>query len=559
MTARSLSSVRASLAGKHVLLTGVTGFVGKVLVGFLLTEVPEIGRLTLLSRSKKGRDAAVRLRALFERSPAFRPLREAHGAALGTFLAEKVDVVSGDVREPLCGIAPAELDALAPGLDAIVNVAGLTDFAPDPALAIGINVRGALHAADVAARLRHPRLVHVSTAFVCGAVSGPVEEWLVPGRSPNGTEFDPAGELRAIESVGTALARRHADAGDARRARIEAGTARAHALGWTNLYTYAKGLAEHLLVSRRDVRVTVVRPSIVECARTFPFPGWNEGLNTAGPLVWLTGTLHRRMPFAPDHRFDVVPVDTVARATSLVLALALRDAAEPVYHVASGDHPEPFTLGRALDLTSLARRRQYARSDDPFERLVLRHLDSVVTGVAPEDDPVLPAARDAARFARDLLVSFDPEQHLPSRLRGRLGERLSSLAQRAGKSLGTTARTLGQVAEMLRLYQPFVFDHDPHFRTANLRAATARLGEEERARFGLDVDSIDWRRYWLEVQIPGLDRWSLPLLSGERPPDDPPLALGTELARVRPAAATGAPAPELTTGLYGDRDPGEAE
>lgn len=549
-------SVRSALAGKHVLAVGVTGFLGKVFLAFLLHEVPEIGKITLLGRKKRGKDAGARLREAFERSPAFRPLRDRHGDGLGAFLASKIDVVSGDAREPLLGIAENELAVLSRRLDVVVNVAGLTDFAPDPADAVAVNVRGALAAADVAARTKGRRLLHMSTAFVAGAVSGAVPETTTAGRSPNGTDFDAAGELRAIESVCESIGRRHSDPSDARRARIEAGTARAHALGWPNLYTYSKGLAEHLLFARRDVTVTMVRPSIVECARTFPFAGWNEGLNTAGPLVWLTGTLHRRMPFAPDHVFDVVPVDTVARSTTLVLALLLEGQAERIYQVASGTE-NPFTLGRALDLTSLARRRQYARSDDPLERLVLQHLDSVISGTAPQEDPVLPTARTAARMARDVLIAFDPEIHLPEVIRSRFGARLATFAQKAGKSLGTTARTLGQVAEMLRLYQPFIFDHDPHFRTDNVQRGMEMLSSEERTSFGHDVASIDWRSYWLEVQIPGLDRWSLPLLRGERPENDPPFDLGRALAAV--GAEPTEQALELTSGLYGDGGPGEAE
>lgn len=551
---RSLS-VRASLAGKHVFCVGVTGFLGKVFVAFLLDEVPEIGKVTLLVRPKRGKDVGSRYRAVLERSPAFRPLRARHGAGLGAFLAQKLDVVAGDAREPNLGLGDAELSAIARRVDVVVNVAGLTDFAPDPTDAVAVNVRGALHAADVAQKTRHGRLLHVSTAYVAGATSGTVAETLVTGRSPNGTEFDAAGELRAIDSVCAALARQHPDVADARRARIAAGTARAHALGWPNLYTYTKGLAEHLLAARTDVRATFVRPSIIECARSFPLEGWNEGLNTAGPLVWLTGTLHRRMPFAPDHVFDVVPVDSVARGTTLVLAHVLAGSAERVYHLASGD-VNPFTLGRALDLTSIARRRQYARSDDPLERLVLRHLDSVIHGVAPEDDPILPAARSVTRFARDLAVSFDPDLHLPSGLRARFGGRLATFAQKAGKSLGTTSRTLGQVAEMLRLYQPFIFDHDPHFRTEHVRHAAAALSESERASFDPDVASIEWRSYWLDVQIPGLDKWSLPLLRGERPDDDPPFDLGRDLPRV---SVEGEMPLSLTSGLYGDGGPGEAE
>src|SRR5690606_25971634 len=124
--------------------------------------------------------------------------------------------------------------------------------------------------------------------------------------------------------------------------RIRIGSERARALGWPNLYTYSKGLAEHI-VSQQPGAV-IVRPSIVACARTFPFAGWNEGLNTAGPLAWLISTAFRELPTRPDHHFDVVPVDDVARGMTLVLAAMLRDAlpertsdGPPVFHLASSD------------------------------------------------------------------------------------------------------------------------------------------------------------------------------------------------------------------------------
>jgi hypothetical protein len=33
----------------------------------------------------------------------------------------------------------------------------------------------------------------------------------------------------------------------------------------------------------------------------------------------------------------------------------------------------------------------------------------------------------------------------------------------------------------------------------------------------------------MNVHMPGLDKWSLPLMRGERIPEDPPFALGCEL------------------------------
>lgn len=518
--------VRSVLSGKRILVTGVTGFLGKVLVAFLLHELPELGRITVLARGRRGQPPAERVRRIAERSPAWRPLRERYGAALGEMLAERLEVVSGDAREALLGITPAALDELAPRIDVVLHCAGLTDFVPDPVDAVAVNVKGALRAADVAARTAGKRLLHVSTCFVAGKVDGPVDEALVLGRSPNGTRFDPSAELASMESMIEASKERAPDAAAARKERIEIGQQRANALGWPNLYTYGKALAEHLLAARSDVNALFVRPSIVECARSFPFPGWNEGVNTSAPLVWLTGTMHRSLPFSGEHVLDVVPVDSVARGLvlSLVELIAGRTRHADVVQLASGDH-NPFTLRRCVDLTALARRRQYQRSEDPFERLFLAHMDSVVTGRAPETDPLVPAARAITKAARDALVAFDPDVHLPGAVRERWGQKLARWAQKAGKELGTTSRTLGQVDEMLKLYKPFVFEHDPRLVTERVRGWTDALDAEERARFGFDTPSIDWRDYWMNVQIPGLDAWSLPALRGERVPDDPPCEL----------------------------------
>ena len=520
-------SVRETLVGKRLLVTGVTGFLGKVFVAFLLDRLPDLGRITVLSRGRRGQTPSERIRRIAERSPAWRPLRERYGHALGDMLAERLEVVAGDAREEMLGIAPDVLASLAPRIDVVVHVAGLTDFVPDPADAVAVNVRGAMRAADVAARTAGRSLLHVSTCFVAGKVDGRIEEEITLGVSPNGTRFDPKSELDAIQSLIDATREREPDAAAARRARIEIGQQRANSLGWPNLYTYGKALAEHLLASRTDVTALLVRPSIVECARSFPFVGWNEGVNTSAPLVWLTGTMHRRMPFRGEHVLDVVPVDSVARGLVLSLAELFegRLAHADVVQLASGDH-NPFTLSRCVDLTALARRRQYQKSEDLFERLILAHLDSATTGRSPETDALLPAARSATKSARNFLVAFDAETHLPEAIRSRFGSTLTKWAQRAGKEMGTASRTLGQVEEMLKLYQPFVFDHDPRLVTERVRGWTAALDPIEKDELGFDTESIDWRDYWMNVQIPGLDTWSLPALRGERAPEDPPFDLG---------------------------------
>ena len=46
-------SVRQALRGKRILLIGVTGFIAKVWLEHLLSEVPEIGKIYLLVRRQR--------------------------------------------------------------------------------------------------------------------------------------------------------------------------------------------------------------------------------------------------------------------------------------------------------------------------------------------------------------------------------------------------------------------------------------------------------------------------------------------------------------------------
>jgi fatty acyl-CoA reductase len=48
-------------AGKNVFITGATGFLGKCLIEKLLRSTPDIGKIYLLVRSKKGKDIHQRL------------------------------------------------------------------------------------------------------------------------------------------------------------------------------------------------------------------------------------------------------------------------------------------------------------------------------------------------------------------------------------------------------------------------------------------------------------------------------------------------------------------
>jgi len=509
------TGVRETLEGKHVLVTGVTGFLGKIWLTMLLEHVPAVRRVTVLVRGNRKGTAEERFWRFAERSPALRPLRKKLGRErFHAFVEERVEILDGDISRPLCGLDEETLSRLAETLDAVVHFAGLTDFEPDPVQGLLTNTLGGENAADVAARARVPRFLHISTAFVAGNVSGNIPESIDPGVSPNGTRFDPSAVVRdLLEEL---------DDLETRRERIDLANEKAWSLGWPNIYTFTKGLSEHLHALRDDLELTLVRPSVVESARNYPFAGWNEGINTSGPLVWLLSSWFRSFPSNPKNHFDVIPVDTVARAVMTILAAQLRGEAERVYHLGTSD-TNPLYFERAIDLTALSARRIHKKdTSSTLERLVIRYLDAVPRDGEADTFPSLPFLRRTAQKGRKWLKEWSPKESLPPKLYERYGQDVEAKAKSWSMECRNADRQIGLIEDMLRLYKPFIHDNDYIYSTENVRGLSEHLDAEEKALFGYDIADLDWRHYWMEVHVPGLELWCLPLLRNERIDEDPP-------------------------------------
>lgn len=525
-------SPRATLSGRRILLTGVTGFLGKVWLSHLLEAVPDV-RVHLLVRPGR-RGARARLEDLLATSPAFWPLHERHGAGLGRFLGGRLDVLAGDVARPGLGLSPDDLARLE-GLDLVVHMAGVTDLDPDVEGAVGTNVDGARHAADVARRTG-ARLLHVSTAYVAGRRRGDVAE-RVEATCPAGDPLDAAAEVDALRRA-VARAREEADEPDVaaalRRTAREAlrrhggpdddeaewlarerdrwvreradvtARARARARGWPNVYTFSKALAEAVVAAEEGLAWTIVRPSIVEGAVAFPFAGWKEGLETSGPLTWAMarGPL-RSVPARPDVALDVIPVDLVARGVSLVAAALLEGRAPPVVHLSSAA-TNPLPVRRAVDLTALAGREE---APEGWRGLLAPPAD--VTGDLAYRLTSAPLLRRLAAGARDLLSAAG--RALPDEgLLATAADRARALARDAARA----ERRLGDLADTVERFRHFL-SHDAVFATDASSRLHADLDPADRDAFGFDPAALDWRTYWLEAHVPGLRRWIWPRLEGK--------------------------------------------
>ena len=519
-------SVRKALAGKHIMLIGVTGFIGKVWLANTLMDLPEIGKIYLLIRSQKTNPAQRRFEKMVSESPVFDPLFELHGSRLPQFLAERVEVVEGDVTKPDLGLDAETGQRLRSRLDLIVNSSGLTDFNPDLRDALTTNVDAAVQVVDFIRRSDHAALLHLSTCYVAGTRDGRVAEKLRPNYTPlNVAGFDAEQEWRSLhelvngaeakaESVEVteelrkqAVGKEHAAKdlhgaaleNQIRKNRIrwmrnyltEAGVKRAHELGWPNTYTLTKSLAESLIYKYgQGLPIAVVRPAIVETSVAKPFVGWNEGINTSASLSYLLGTYFRQLPSNEHKRLDIIPVDSVCQGMTLIAAALIERRHEPMYQLATSV-TNPCDMGRSIELTSLAHRKHY-RAQEGLEYWLRLRFDAIPVSKERYQRMSAPAQKAIVKSIQRIMNPL-PLKKTP---------------------LAKAERSLERVEKLIQLFEPFILHNEHDFVADNVEKLSWALVPEEKAQFGYDTRSIDWWDYWINVHIPALRRWTYPLIEG---------------------------------------------
>ena len=519
-------SVRESLAGKHLLLVGVTGFIGKVWLVDLLERVPQIAKITLLIRRNRTTSAQRRFEKIVEESPTLDRLQDIHGAKLAAFLKEKVEVVEGDVSQPGLGLDTATQTRLQRSLDVIANSAGLTDFNPDLRDALASNVDSTHYLLDFLRKCDHAGLMHLSTCYVVGMRDGRVSEELRANYNPQeNPEFDTEKEIASLREMVARIEERAespelakalkrqalgrsgdsskvaADELDAvtkrNRARwvrnrlVRAGMKRAQHLGWPNTYTFTKSLGESILAQQgRDLAIAIVRPSIVESSERTPFTGWNEGINTSGPLSYLLGTTFRQLPSNERKCLDVIPVDMVTRGMTLIAAALVQRKHARLYQLATSAI-NPVNMARSIELTGLAHRKHY-KTQQGFEHWIKVKFETI------------PVSKQ--RYER---LSIPMQKAVVSRI-----NKAATTLHMSKPPLAKTERDLVRAEKLIELYEPFILHNEHVFECENARLLSAALPPEEKALFDFAPEAIDWWDYWINIHIPALRRWCYPLMEG---------------------------------------------
>jgi thioester reductase-like protein len=527
-------SVRRAFAGKHVMLIGVTGFIGKVWLANTLLDLPGVERIYLLIRRQKSNPAQRRFEKMVEDSPVFDPLFDMHGDRFGDLLREKVEVVEGDVTQPGLGLAPGDARRLQKHLDLLINSSGLTDFNPDLRDALTTNTDAAVNILEFVRASDHAGLLHLSTCYVAGEQDGRVAEKLTPNYTPRGVaDFDAEQEWRSLQGLVKqaeeraeseevtselrmqARSKEHAAKdlqgaaleNQIRKGRVrwlktyltEEGTRRAKELGWPNTYTLTKSLAESLIVKYgTGLPVAVVRPAIVETSVAKPFLGWNEGINTSASLSYLLGTYFRQLPSNESKRLDIIPVDAVCNGMTLIAAAIIERRHDALYQLATSV-TNPCDMGRSIELTSLAHRKHY-RAQEGLESWLRLRFDAIPVSKTRYNRMSAPAQKAIVKSIQRIMSPL-PLKRAP---------------------LVKAERNLERLEKLIELFEPFILLHEHDFAAENIEKLSYALVPEEQATFGYDTRGLDWWEYWINIHIPALRRWTYPLIEGRpleaRPP-----------------------------------------
>jgi long-chain acyl-CoA synthetase len=532
--------------GRKVFLIGSTGFLGKVTLSMLLHRFPNIGRVYVTVRARSQEESEARFWNNVITSPPFNPLRERYGSALEGFIRDKVAIVGGDIAEDDLGFSDEEAQRIADDIDVIINSAGNVTFNPTLESALRTNVVGTQNVIAFTRRMRRPALIHISTCFVAGNRSGAVwENDDVIGYFPRknklkGVEFSVEAEIRDCAKM-SARAREEAkdammvahfreqarkrlneelrDADDpdtlglavARERKVwtrnrltELGIERAKFWGWPNIYTYTKALGEQLVAAETEIVRSIVRPSIVESALNYPFPGWNEGFTTTAPIIFMALKGQRQIPASEKLVLDITPVDQVAAVILAVAAQACAEAPRLVHQAATGDL-NPNNMGRIIALVGLYRRRQELEKKDGLR--LFREISARIEPfpVSPErfDAASLPMINNAAQKVSSLLEKARPRWG---------GGRYEGVINRMKQTADRVGESTREATEAFEMFHPFTVENAYVFRSDNVRALFDRIREEERQLLSWHPETCDWYDYWLHTHLPGLKKWVFPTL-----------------------------------------------
>lgn len=292
--------------GKSVLITGATGFIGKVVLEKILRDIPNVKNIYIIVRRS---DSTPKQRFEDEVIPSrvFDTLRDKLRDDFIPFVTTKVIPVGGDLSQHNVGISSQDMETLINNVNVVIHLAASIDFKERLDKAIESNVLGTLRLFSLAKKFKHLNsFIHCSTAYVNCNRRGMIDETLPP------LSFDPEEMVRMIMS-------KH-------KSQIDTLTnTLLTKYKYPNTYTFTKAISEHILSLRRgNIPLFFVRPTIVGATLKDPFPGWVDSVAAVGAVILYVGVgVVHYIKGQGSVIADIIPCDHVANA--LIIAAPLLD------------------------------------------------------------------------------------------------------------------------------------------------------------------------------------------------------------------------------------------
>ncbi|KFO18694.1 Fatty acyl-CoA reductase 1 [Fukomys damarensis] len=280
--------------GKNVLLTGATGFLGKVLLEKLLRSCPKVNSVYVLVRQKAGQTPQERVEEVLS-GKLFDRLRDENPD-----FREKIVAINSELTQPKLALSEEDEEVIIDSTNIIFHCAATVRFNENLRDAVQLNVIATRQLILLAQQMKNLEVfMHVSTAYAyCNRKH--IDEVVYP------PPVDPKKLIDSLEWMDDGLVNDITPKliGDR-----------------PNTYIYTKALAEYVVQQEgAKLNVAIVRPSIVGASWKEPFPGWIDNFNGPSGLFIAAGKgILRTMRASNNALADLVPVDVVVN-TSLAAA-----------------------------------------------------------------------------------------------------------------------------------------------------------------------------------------------------------------------------------------------
>lgn len=419
---------------KNVLITGASGFLGKVLLWKLVDSCTEIGTIFILLRSKNNVSAEKRALQILKTKPFVDRFKL-------DFLLEKIVPIDSDLTAPGLGLSDNDRKLLENKVNVVIHSAASVKFDAPLKDNLRDNVYGTKSILELCDSIKSLNaLVHVSTAYSnCHLFD--IDESL----KPLANNIDQV--VRSVED---------ATCGPTNERLLE---------GRPNTYTYTKALAEHF-VARHEGKypIAIVRPSIVISSNKEPCEGWVDNVNGIAGLGCLAAIgLLRTIDWNYYATSDMVPVDLV---TNCLICSAFEVSTRSqtkllVYNMTSGN-VNPISWGRFFDMSR--------------ESAVKRPPNKIVRPIieAPRYEKANPITFTLTRFLSELLFAY-----LVDLILVLIGYK----------------RALVKITKRMhhgyRILKPFTRGNW-NFRSVNVQALADSLNSQDRKLFNFDMRNFDW-------------------------------------------------------------------